>query len=377
MALIPKEIINLTSIIKDYKGMAPAEFMQKYHKNIIRATKKHEETGQSRELLCDVSKFDSKSDIEAEIKNFCDVINAENKLYKARVRAVHRELKKGAIKATEEGAVEKAKKVADEAVIHTQKIDNDIALAMKNALQTQNNSIDEGPKGYSMIDIKGVLSNPDIVKHMSAGSGSTFLLLGSSKSGKSTLMVKLGIMWKQLYPSTIIILISGTQKKDGGIYESLKKVVGNDIIVTDKIKESIKLAGEIQKETSAAKPMLFLIDDIVTEKENKAIMELFLTYRNYNISTIMAMQTCKLFNKNNRGNVNYVLAGRLANSEIIEDCFKCFLSGIYSGTTKVQVKDERGNPQMLPQFVVDYKRDTTDYKKLFIDQINDKIYTLV
>lgn len=376
MAVPQKKIITVMSVSKDYKELPGAEFMQKYRDFIIRASKKHDETGQLREKLCEVSKYTTKDELQTDIKSFCDIISAENKLYRAKVRAVHRELKKGAINAADPDAVNKAKVVADNALKVAQENDPEIVQAMKKALEIQNQNITKNSE-YPHIDVQGILSNPDIVNNMSKGSGSTFVLIGSSKSGKSTLMVKMGIMWKKLYPSTIVILISYTYNNDSPLYSSLKEVCGEEIVVTDKINESIALAQKIQQQTGGAQPILFLIDDVVTEKNNKRIMELFLTLRNNNISTIMAMQTCKLFNKNNRGNVNYIIAGRLANNEIIEDCFKTFLSGLYSGTKKVP--DPRAGPNptpddYVPQYMVDYRRDTQNYQKIMIDQLNDKIY---
>lgn len=368
----PKKHITLMSIAKDYKELQSPDFMQKYREFIIRVVKKLEETGEQREKLCEVSKYDTKEQLQADIKGFCDIIAAENKLFKAKIRAVHRELKTGAINAADPGAVDRAKAVAEQAMKTAQTTDPDIVKAMQKALEIQNDNITNG-NTYPSIDVKGILSNPDIVSNMSKGSGSTFLLVGSSKSGKSTLMVKMAIMWKRLYPSTIILLISHTYKNDSALHNSLKEVCGEDIIITDKINESIKLAANIQRETNAAKPMLFLIDDVVTEKNNKSIMELFLTLRNSNISTIMAMQTCMLFNKNNRGNVNYVICGRLANNELIEDCFKKFLSGNYSGTQKVALP----NGDKVPQYIIDFHKDTQNYQKIMVDQLNDKIYFTV
>lgn len=208
------------------------------------------------------------------------------------------------------------------------------------------------------ITLSQIIASPDVVSNISKGSGSTFLLVGSSKSGKTTCMVQFATIWKKFFPNTICILLSATYKADGGAYSSITSCYGDDCIVTEHIDEAINLVEKLQKSSSAKFPILFLLDDIVDKKNNKYILKLFTTLRNLNISTVMASQTCMLFNKSNRSNVNYLIAGKLNNSESVKDCYEKFLKGLWSDNDSYQEQ---------------YKKDTANYGKIFVDLLNDKI----
>lgn len=368
-----KEIVMYTKVYPDFKDLDDIMFLRKYKNKIIKLSKKDEEKEERANLFIETKNYESKDAIQADINKWLDAINEKNAVYRKKVKAVRDELNKGAIDASSENAVKQAKKVAQDSL---NDIDSKYYTEIKTPLSMENitNEI-ENRDSLPPINVENILNDHDFITNQAKGSGSTFLLLGASKSGKTFLMCKMAMMWKQLFPKTIIILISDTQKADGGPYKALKDMAGEDLIYGN-AGDTLKMARTLQKENDGAKPILVLLDDHATDKHNKNIIKLFIEDRNLNISTMMSSQECKLFNKTNRSNVNYIMFGKMNTPESIKDCYDVFLKGYYSGTKKTDYINQQGKKVETYQYVVDFINDTKNYNKLFLNNLTGFLYQL-
>ena len=330
-----KRIIGIIEFVRDYYEQPEEKIKEKYTLNDLRLTKTKEPKYHKYFNYTQYNDFNNFiTAINDELKN----IYGENSRYilsedkkKQRAELINRSI---------------ARKETLKAVEESKTMTMEIPKAEELVPVIESNK----------ISVNEIFQLSDFAENMAKNSGSTFLFVGSSKSGKTTLMHALAKMWKQLYPKTILIIISSTWKSSG-IWQDLKD---DDIIITDKLTESINLVQKMQKKDDS-KRVLFILDDIILEKHNKKILELFLTLRNYNISTMMSIQSLKIFNKYNRGSVNYAFLLNLNSNEEIEDTYKILLRGSFS--------DDKN-------YIKDYKEKTKNYGKMFLDKLNNKLYDL-
>lgn len=200
-----------------------------------------------------------------------------------------------------------------------------------------------------------IMNNQDLIKNIENKSGNTFLMVGASKSGKTTYLIDLvnalHNTYQSIYKKPIIILFSHTMTNDGGIYNRLPK----DTILYDHYDEKIiKTIEKVQKKTNKKYPVIIILDDIVDKKNNTTLSKLLTIYRNLNISSVILLQRLKMFDKNNRSNVNYVFGLKQNTNEAINDMIEVFFKGILTND--------------------DYINLTKNYNKIFIDNLNNQIY---
>jgi len=185
--------------------------------------------------------------------------------------------------------------------------------------------------------------------------GNSFAMFGSSKSGKTTFIVK------HLYPLFFkgkgFVSVLFTASLHAKVYDELPDdVVKEDVFRCAQIKDAYR----INHETGNKYKFVFILDDIVDQKEDETIKKCFTVYRNSGISTVLSLQDAILMKRTNRGNVNYSYFFRLNNDELVEHVVKMFLSGYLPGKTK----DEK---------VEAYKRLTADHAFLFLDAVNGTV----
>ena len=188
--------------------------------------------------------------------------------------------------------------------------------------------------------------------------GTTTLLLGASKSGKTT---KMKNIVKKYYSNDkdFIIFLMADNAFNSRVYKDMDK----SIIKLDFFSEElIRQLNRIQKKTQNKYRFLLIIDDIITERNSKSILKLFLTMRNADISTIMMLQSPTLLSKNSRYNTNNVILMKFNNNESIEQ-----ISDMYLGY------DEFYNLPKIHDKIRAYKEYTKDYKYIYIDLLNDNI----
>lgn len=152
--------------------------------------------------------------------------------------------------------------------------------------------------------------------------GNTTFFLGSSKSGKTTLLMK---MYKKYYNRGFIsVLFSPHYHKKGGSKCIIK------LSKFDKRGEDlIKLQRYINRKCKNKYKFLNMFDDILNIRHSAILNNLILTYRNSNISSMICLQYPYLLSKGARSNINNVFCLAFNTDECIENVIKTFLQSFF------------------------------------------------
>ena len=187
--------------------------------------------------------------------------------------------------------------------------------------------------------------------------GTTTLIFGSSKSGKTTQMLSI---LNKYYDNTKFITFMICENAQSQIYKKVSK----NVIKLDRFDaDLINNIHMIQKRTSNKYRFAFILDDIILEKRSDTILKMILTMRNADISTIMLLQSTTLLSKNSRFNINNVIFRRANNMESIEQCLQFFLQG-YEPFYSIKSMTEKINL---------YRSITKEYGYLYLDALNDNL----
>lgn len=347
---------------EDVKKTPDDSFILKFQDIVLEKHKIRKQDGKSVGKTWRIKDFSSKEDLMRAIKDFDYEINKQNQDFM--------NSKAGQLRQAEEkietiqDALQQAKPLplVDDDVKKIMQQEKVIQQHFSTDISQETPSKDTGIRG--IISIPEIFSSPDFLKFQKNNSGSTFLLCGSSKSGKSTLALQMAMIWKAKYPKTIIILVNDTWRSSGGIYQPLVQEYPDDVKVvsSDKIETTIKLVKKIQSESDAKHPILFLIDDVIGSFWNGQIKWLINVGRNLNVSTIMCLQQPTMFNPQNRGSINFVIGGRLNNAEQRKRFYELFLKGL--------IWDNKN-------YLDNYAKETENYGKIFVDMLNDEVKKLV
>lgn len=137
--------------------------------------------------------------------------------------------------------------------------------------------------------------------HLDHKTGNTIVIYGSSKRGKSTLMMYL---YKKYFMSKdrINTLFSGNPHLR--VYKKDKRLLIGYGFNDDSAKY-IQMEQFINVRTGNNYKFTNLFDDIIDQKHAPIINKLMLTYRNANISCLVCLQYVYLLSKQNRANVNH------------------------------------------------------------------------
>ena len=193
-------------------------------------------------------------------------------------------------------------------------------------------------------------------KWITEKTGSSLVIMGKSKSGKTSFLSKIV---KNLPKDIIKIVISPNIHNE--IYTSMK----NRCVYSPEFNvDLIKLCQRMNQKTKNHYRFCIILDDLIDEKSNTMVLKMFLTLRNSNISVILSVQSTMLINKLIRGNANYILLGKLSGEESILDTYKKFL---------INYKDELGiksDKDIIPV----YDSLTKDYNFIFVNSLKEKIY---
>jgi glutaredoxin-related protein len=184
--------------------------------------------------------------------------------------------------------------------------------------------------------------------------GVSLLFLGSTRSGKTTL---LNYFFKRHFQDHISVLMSNSLNSDA--YDYLKKrCVNSDYYHTEVLKEMYK----INHGTKNHYEFMAIIDDVPDKREDVEIKRLLTIYRNSRISCMICAQTATMINKMARSNINYVFLGRMNSSSEIERNIKDYLQGHLPTTLKMTEKIRL------------YKQLTDHYTWIVLDQINGHMF---
>ena len=192
-----------------------------------------------------------------------------------------------------------------------------------------------------------------IKKHSNTTSFCGFVC-GSSKSGKTTFLSKLIPCVQR---DNILIFCSNSLQNP--IYDDIKE--GNNTLSYNVFRDDIvKTCYGINNKTNNHYKFMVITDDVVDHKNSSELMKCYTIYRNNGISTIVSIQDPELLRKTNRSNTNFVYALHINNSEGVKDMVEKYVGSYLTGNLNEKIEK--------------YKYLTRDYKKIFIDLLDDKIY---
>lgn len=183
----------------------------------------------------------------------------------------------------------------------------------------------------------------------------SFLLVGSSRSGKTTLM---SYIYKEYLSHKVNILI--TESDQAEIYRPLIK--DGVIMCPAYLPPVIKDCFKFQKATGNSQNINFIIDDTFGLKNAKELTKILTIGRNHLIGVILCGQSKNLLSASGRGNLNILAFGKLNSDEEIEKVIKGFLSSIFPSEYKMVDK------------IKAYKEMTKDYHWIIINNLNDDIF---
>jgi len=184
--------------------------------------------------------------------------------------------------------------------------------------------------------------------------GVSFIMCGSTRSGKTTL---LNYLFKRHFQNHISVLMSNSLNSDA--YDMLKKkCVNSDFYLPEILREMYR----INHETKNNYEFLAIIDDVPDKREDVEMKRLMTIYRNSRISCIVCAQTATMVNKMARSNINWVFLGRMNSSSEVERNIKDYLQGHLPTTMKMTEK------------IRWYKQSTENYQWIVLDQINGHMF---
>ena len=184
--------------------------------------------------------------------------------------------------------------------------------------------------------------------------GCSFIVVGSTRSGKTTL---LNYLFKKHFMNHISVLMSNSLQSDA--YNFLKKnCITSDFYHPEVLKDMYK----INHETKNHYEFMCVIDDVPDKRNDPEIKRLMTIYRNSRISCFVCAQGLTMMDKLSRGNINFVLLGRMNSSEEIERNIKSFLQGHFPTMMKMSEKIKL------------YRQMTENHQWLVLDQINNHFF---
>lgn len=155
---------------------------------------------------------------------------------------------------------------------------------------------------------------------LNEGTGNTTLLLGSSKVGKSTLLMSI---YNKYYTDQICVLFAHNPQISE--YKDSRSAKKNLIVCNQFFPEVIRTEHRIQKKTKNKFAFCNFLDDILDDKDQKVMKSLVLSLRNSKISSVISLQFPSLVNKSVRGNINNVILFRFNSDEGIKSAIDAFL----------------------------------------------------
>lgn len=224
----------------------------------------------------------------------------------------------------------------------------------------------QGNKGVSTSGVESEEEEEEIVAHSfpvaSIDSldvpddkfGMSFLLLGQTRSGKSTLMVYL---WETFFKGHVCILHTASHQSE--IYKPLAKGCACcPFFAPELISETSKINGA----TKNYYKFLHIVDDVVDKKNNKELVKLLTIGRNHRLSTIITGQELSIFNSIGRSNINFVCLFKLGSDFAIEKVIKQYLRSSFP------------SDMGLNDMIKAYKQITKNHGFFVIDNLNDKVF---
>ena len=238
----------------------------------------------------------------------------------------------------------------------------EIAEWRKQQIENKIEEIDKMPKyatdtssEYSSSDEE--TTNLNVVKpfnvELPSNNTCSFLLLGSTRSGKTTFMK---YIVKEKFKNHITACM--TQSLHADVYKDLGK---NIALCSSYQPQILNDMYQINKNTKNHYDFLTIIDDCPTTKNDKELLKALTIYRNSDISVIIANQELSLFNAISRSNINFVCLFKLNSDMAIEKCVKTYLRSYFPPGTS------------LPEMIKKYRELTDNHHFFFINNLTGEV----
>jgi molybdopterin-guanine dinucleotide biosynthesis protein len=133
--------------------------------------------------------------------------------------------------------------------------------------------------------------------------GSTFLLLGATKSGKTTFLVN---QLNKLEPGAYDLIILFTNSPHAAPLAKLRPDL--NVVVVEGYRPEVMTA--LRQKNVATKNrfrIVQILDDVINAKNDSTLNASLLFWRNSNISSIMLIQDVKMVSRAARGQINHVV----------------------------------------------------------------------
>jgi hypothetical protein len=184
--------------------------------------------------------------------------------------------------------------------------------------------------------------------------GFSVLLCASTRAGKTAMM---NFLYDKHFKKHITTVMSNSLNSDA--YDFIKKsAILSDMYHPEMLKEMYT----INHETENHYQFCVILDDLTNVKNDKEYLRLLCLYRNSRVSCIVSAQGISLFNKTARGNINYVIVGRLNSDAEVEKIIKEYLISYFPKTMNMAEK------------ITYYRALTQDHFFLVIDQIEGDFF---
>ena len=184
----------------------------------------------------------------------------------------------------------------------------------------------------------------------------SFLVLGSTRSGKSTMIDHI---LKKYCESKISILMTESPNADAYKSDTFRK---NVLMCPGWHESIIKDAYKLNNATNNHYMFNFILDDIVSAKHSKTLKALLTVYRNSQIGCIISGQGATMLPPIARSNVNIILLGRVNNDFEAEMIVKNFLKSYFPTDMKLTEK------------IKQFRELTKDHRFICLNNLNDETF---
>lgn len=184
----------------------------------------------------------------------------------------------------------------------------------------------------------------------------SFLVLGSTRSGKSTMI---DYILKTFCENKLSILMTESPNADAYKTDAYKK---GTIMCPGWHDSIIKDAYKLNKATNNHYMFNFILDDIVSAKNSKTLKSLLTVYRNSQIGCIISGQGATMLPPIARSNVNIILLGRVNNDFEAEVIVKNFLKSYFPTEMRLTEK------------IKQYRELTKDHRFICLNNLTDETF---
>lgn len=187
--------------------------------------------------------------------------------------------------------------------------------------------------------------------------GCSFCMIASTRAGKTTM---LKYILDKYFEKHITVLMSNSIHAP--IYKEIEDCIKSPVYSPRIIKEGY----EINRKTNNHYPFLYVLDDVVDKKFDKELLKLLTIYRNSGLSCIISVQSPILLNSASRGNINFVLLGRLNSDESIEKVVRMYLMSYLKGKIDEKIRTYKMMTENHHFFVVNNLDGTVFRTKILL-----------